>query len=429
MKPSPASVEGLAAPVHQAFRSIGRALWLGSLAIALVCLGSDRLAAQRVDPLDTEAVPRLDTEVLVGIGDRNGRPEHLFYRIQDAAILASDAFAVLDGGSAELRVFGTDGELNWKVGGHGGGPGEFLSPRRISLLSTGRLMVWDGRQQRATLIGPTGEVESTASVDLGPMARLFAGFVGALQDGSWVQRIEINPIELRDEPDGPRRDSVAFRRIGPQGHEHTRLASVDGPRRVLLTYSSVSWVRESPIFGRDLISAMRGDTLLLLHTDSLVVTRIVASDGTKLAPWRLVRPPRPVDPELVEARRRQLIAAEERKSVPGDGAALGMNALRTGRIEALRTRKIIAERSLPAAQDLIVASDGTVWVREFRPPDQPEAELWFRMDSAFTPDGWVELPEGARLVAAGHGVLLTVVEDELDVESVVVHRIESLTPR
>ena len=391
-----------------------------TLAATCLLLAAGSSAAQSIDPLDTARSPRLRTDQVVRVGDGDLREDYFFEKVTGAAVLSPDAFVVLDRGSGEARTYDLAGTLKSKVGGAGKGPGEFVEALGLEALPGGRLMVWDGDLQRATVFGPDGMLQSTASPALGPMAIFFSGFVGGLSDGSWIQRLARNPMELRDEPEGPRRDMLVFRHVGSDGKLLERIA-VLGPERVLVKYSQVSWEGVTPIFGRDLVSAMRGDTLLLALTDSLSVKRFTAS-GSPLPPLRLPRPTRPAGRQMAAAARAQLVAEAKAAGSASGGPLPGMTEYRRGKIESIE--KLPAEATLPAFSDLLVGADGIVWVREFRIPGEPKAERWFSMGTDFRPTGWIEIPDEGRLVAAGYGLLVTVVKDEMDVESVVVLRLQ-----
>lgn len=392
-----------------------------ALGIAWILIGAGGASGQDADPLDTASVRRLGVAELARVGGDDLREGYLFERVRDAVVLGPDAFVILDGGSSEALTYGIDGILRGKVGGEGQGPGEFGSARRLSALSGARLMVWDSQLQRATVFGPDGTVESTASVDLGPMAGFFSGFVAALPDGSWIQRVDRNPLELRDEPEGTRRDTLVFRHVSADGNLLDPVAAVLGPRRILVKYGPTSWAPEPPILGRDLISVLKGDTLLLGLTDSLRILRFTA-DGPPLPPLRLPRPERTAGRRLADAVRAELVAEAEGAGARPRGASLpGLAAFQRGRIESLK--RMPAEETVPAFAGLLVGADGSLWVREYRLPNEPKAERWFRMGPDFRPDGWLDVPESGRLLAAGYGLLVTVVKDDLDVESVVVHRV------
>jgi len=99
--------------------------------IAWLLWGVGRLSAQTTDPLDPGAVRRLRVTEVTQIGGDDLREAYVFDRIRDAAVVSSDAFVVLDGGSNEARTYGLDGIIRSKVGGKGQGPGEFASAGRI----------------------------------------------------------------------------------------------------------------------------------------------------------------------------------------------------------------------------------------------------------------------------------------------------------
>ncbi len=393
-------------------------LWV---AVMLSVVVASRADAQRSDPFDTANMPQLTLTDVARVGDSSSDLDYLFDGIGDVAVLGPESFAVLDRGSNEVRAYDSAGTLLWKVGGEGDGPGEFRSASRLSLLEGDRFFVWDSGLSRATTFGSDGSVLSTARADFGAMAAFTAGFVAALPDGSWIQRIEVSPLDLRDEPDGPRRDSVTFVRVAADGASQRDVMTVQGPTRYLARYSKVTWERQRLILGRDLVAAVRGDTLLVATTDSMYFRRVVPGGGT-VAPLRIDRPVRPADRRAREAERSVRVEAASGTSGSTSGESLpGLASMMAGRAEALEAMP--AEESFPAFSDLLIGADGDAWIKEYRRSGEADSELWYRLDSAYEPDGWMQLPEGEELEAVGHGLVLSVATDSLGVETVIVRRL------
>lgn len=395
-----------------------KGMWVAVMVSLVVSSGAD---AQGADPFDTERVPQLTLTEVARIGDSSGEMDYLFDGVGDVAVLGPESFAVLDRGSNEVRAYDSSGALLWKVGGEGDGPGEFRSASRLSLLEGDRFLVWDSRLSRATTFGSDRSVVSTARADFGTMAAFTAGFVAALPDGSWIQRIGVNPLDLRDEPDGPRRDSVRFVHVAADGASQRDVMTVQGPARYLARYSQVTWEQQRLILGRELVAAIRVDTLLVATTDSMHFSRVVPGGGA-VAPLKIDRPARPADRRAREAERSARVAAALGASESTSGQSLpGLASMVVGRAEALQ--EMPAEESFPAFSDFLIATGGEVWIKEYRLSDEAGSELWYRLDSAYEPDAWMQLPEGEELGAVGHGLVLSVATDSLGVETVVVRRL------
>jgi len=387
------------------------------LVTVLVVVAAGGVAAQGADPFDTERLPELTLSDIVRVGDGSDQMDYLFDRIQDVAVLSPDVFAVVDGGSNEVRAYDSNGTLVWKVGGEGDGPGEFRSASRLTPLPNGRFLVWDGGTGRATTFGADRSVLATATADFGPMATFTARFVSALTDGSWIQRIEVSPLELRDEPEGTRRDSVRFVHVSADGATQRNLATILGPERYLAKHSSITWERLRLVLGSELVVAVRSDTLFVATTDSMTISRFEPSIGV-LSPLRIQRPVREAVRSAQEAERSRLLAAAEPPTESSGQSLPGMNAMMSGRVKALR--EMPAKASYPAFSDLLIGGDGKVWIKEYRTADDEDSELWYRMGPDLRPDGWTLLPEEEELAAVGHGLFISVATDEYGVQTIVV---------
>jgi hypothetical protein len=66
-----------------------------------------------------------------------------FFRIGGARALSEGGILVVDGGSAELRVFGPSGTFSHRTGGMGDGPGEYRDPVLVRSPGTDSVLIWD----------------------------------------------------------------------------------------------------------------------------------------------------------------------------------------------------------------------------------------------------------------------------------------------
>lgn len=390
--------------------------------VALV-IGAGSLGAQ-TDPLDPGRVPHLTLTELTRIGGDDAREGYVLSGVRGVVVASPDEVLVVDGGSKEVRSYGVDGLLKGKLGGEGKGPGEFKAPRDVAVLPDGHLLTWDIQLQRVTRFGPDGSVVGTGVPEnTEQMTVMFSEFVGALSDGSWVQRVNGDPFALRNEPEGERRDTVLFKHIGADGTFLGQIVAVEGPRRILMKEGG-GWGDETPIFGRELRAELSGDVLLVGLNDAIHFRRF-KPDGTELAPLDVPRPPQPATRKRVAfERQRQLEKAEaaaEAAKNRSDRFGSFMADAAARKVE--QVKKMEAEESVPAYDNLMTSAEGDVWIRAWPDESTPERR-WFRLGDDFRPTGWLDLPENSRLVAVGHGLLVAVARDELDVETVVVYRID-----
>ncbi len=118
---------------------------LGAVALALLLVGADAVAAQapvvrdsagvRIvenDPsvLDGRAPWRIGPEPLLRIGEQDGAQAYLFHAVQGSTVLPDGTIAVTDGASYNVRLFDSSGAHLRTIGRLGQGPEEF--PGRVS---------------------------------------------------------------------------------------------------------------------------------------------------------------------------------------------------------------------------------------------------------------------------------------------------------
>ena len=86
---------------------------------------------------------------IVSVGVVDGQEEYLFDRIRGVLRLPDGRIVVLNGGSAEIRFFASDGTHLSSVGGSGDGPGEFRGVLSAALVGDS-LLVYDGGLNRSS---------------------------------------------------------------------------------------------------------------------------------------------------------------------------------------------------------------------------------------------------------------------------------------
>ena len=104
---------------------------------------------------DHELRPEWQRLYVVGAG---ADPRESFQRLDHAAFGPDDRLYLLDASGVGLVVVNPDGRLAGTLGRRGGGPGEFRSPRGVTVLSDGRVAVWDETKRAFVMFGPDGAI-------------------------------------------------------------------------------------------------------------------------------------------------------------------------------------------------------------------------------------------------------------------------------
>src|SRR5690606_3360757 len=137
-----------------------------------LCLGAvacDRIASR--DDMSGGEPPLAGTRLALAIGEDPGAgPEYLFGRIRDVLVAPTGNVWVVDASGTPplltnpmVRMYDSAGVFLRKVGGEGGGPGEYRNPYHLAALPDGRVALRDARQPRVTLYTASGDFDTTWS--------------------------------------------------------------------------------------------------------------------------------------------------------------------------------------------------------------------------------------------------------------------------
>lgn len=378
--------------------------------------------SQATDPFDPAIHPKLSTTELTRIGGYDERPAYTFSRITAGAVLSTQEIALVDRLGRDIRVFDLAGNHLRSFGGEGQGPGEFMYLSALQTLAGDRLMAWDRQAKRFSVFTHDGVHVSTATLSRSDIGILWADFAGAFPDGTVVLRHRPNEMALRGEPAGRRIDPTMFVRYSDDGRVMDTLSVVPGPEKYLY-HENGQWGLTDRLFERSVVGVILGDHLIDGETSAIALRRTTA-DGDEAAPLVYQRLPRPVSKAEVEAERDRRIeavkAAEERRSRAGANA-LGVSiSFADGRLRRLANMEAYSD--LPAFRSIAVGSDGLLWIEDYPSPFDQNSRWFMLRDDRIL--GWIELSQGERFLAAGEGLVLKLLVDEVGVESVVVLRVD-----
>ena len=137
----------------------------------------DTLVVRTVGASDSAALLRLVPELR--IGEFEGAEEYQFANVGFVLPAPGDGVYVWDWTLTSLRQYDSAGTFVRRIGGKGGGPGEYGAANGIVLLRDGRLVLWDPRNTRMNVYDSAGT--SVASWRF-PSGLHVGGFGGLLVD-------------------------------------------------------------------------------------------------------------------------------------------------------------------------------------------------------------------------------------------------------
>ena len=353
------------------------------------------------------------TEVL-RIGSRDGDPQYQFGQISGIAELRDGRLAVFDAQAQHLRLFASDGTHDATVGGPGSGPGEFGPGAGPVLVGPGdSIFVPDPTNQRLHRFTPSGEPAGSSPLD----------FSRGL------------PMIWLDTPDGRLLNQVRPFFPGQTISDSTDVVlsrtSDGGVADTLIAFPSGRTFGTRPDGSPDFRFFSAEPIWTVTSTGKFVYGysdeyRIGIYEGTRLT--RVIEKPFTRDPVTVEDRR---LLKEAMARVWRD---LGMG----GDVLQVMTDAIGFAERYPAHAWIRGGPGGSIWVQHLETPsDLPEAEremidpslgfgapVWDMFDPAGRFLGEIETPRRYMPLRIAGDRIYGVLRDELDVQYVLVLRVE-----
>lgn len=332
------------------------------------------------------------------IGRQRGDPAYQFDQIAGVIRLGDGRLVVADGGSSEIRIFDESGAVVSRVGGRGGGPGEFETMATIGRGDGDTFWVYDFSLRRLSFFTADGDLQHSATLDHEIQT---LNVTGRLDDGSFIlhqlwgsarsgERVTI----------GLRRDPVVYARFAADGALLDTIGRFPG-LEINVTQENGRLVMGSALFGRSSSSATAGTAVFIGDQERFEIGAY-AADGSL---QRFIRIPG-VDLSIAPA---ELESLKERQ------VAAAPDYQRASRRAYLEEVEVPPTR--PAYQYLLVDETGNLWASEYaRPPDLPVE--WTVLDARGRWLGSVVMPRRFRPYQIGDSWVLGVAWDELDVESV-----------
>ncbi len=364
-----------------------------------------RLVTTPGDRVDRPLAEALETPAHLRLGVVEGE-EALQFTAPNGAARLSDGRLVISEGGSRLRLFGPDGTFERWIGSIGEGPGEFLTVTSLSVLGGDLVGIYDARRRRALVFDTGGTLRREAPI---PPHERFTQLRGArfLPDGTLL--VEASDPG-RDASDGSRvRERIAALLLGPDGTGPRVLDIADGQD---LWYETAGpgirlMAVVSPVF-HPLVRYTAAPGGVLRWDGARFELRLLDGNGALTAVFRVDRPASPVTPEVIR------------------GWEEGPGANVMPQLRELRERMLgsgVHGDSLPHFETVHPAPGGALWLGAYTGHVGGTPTRWWRLSPSGELEGYLDLPEGFRVLAFEDGEVLGVERDDLEVPFVVGYRI------
>lgn len=373
-------------------------------------------AGVRIVTLPAEGVDRpmegtLELPSHLRLGVVEGEEALQFFTPNGAARL-SDGRLVISESGTRLRLFDADGSFVRWIGAVGDGPREFAAVSSMGVLDGDTIAVYDGRRRRLVLYEPGGEFVREAAVQL-PERFTQVRSSRFLSDGRLF--IEATNPGL-DQPDAAEhRERIAAILFDRRGAEPQILDEADG---MTLRFETVrmseggQWVRlmanVTPTFFP--LPRFTGAPGGVHRWDGArFEVRRMDHAGVLQEIIRVDRAARPVTSEVIRTYENE---------GPGSNVSPQLREIR----EQVLASRMYAD-SLPHFQMVQPAPDGSLWLGEFTGHIGGTSTRWWRISADRGLEGYLDLPEGFRVLSFEEGEILGVERDDLDVPFLVGYRV------
>lgn len=375
------------------------------LVVGTACGRDDQGAA--VDVQTWSVAPQPD--VIIG---QEGREGHELFRVLEATRLNDGRIAVVNAGTSEIRFFSPVGEYLGFAGGEGRGPAEFPRISSAARVAGDSILVqtWD---PAIAVVSPAMEVVRKTPMDVSPLripCRIAESGVGLTRSGIFVIQAEDNLGNpgCPPNPGGVRQNTDLLATYDPVAERFDTLGIFpstdrDGPR-----YGA---------FGRMLAVAASAGRVFAGETGGDTIS-VYSTSGEHLATWRHPLPAIP----LTDAARS--FAPEPRR-------------FEDGRVETPEPYTMPA--TYPRFGRLVADLAGNLWIMAYPALDEPISSWrlkmasyhvvedggarWTVLDSTGVPVAEVRTPPSLYPLEIGDDYVLGLALDELDVETVRLHRL------
>lgn len=366
------------------------ALSLSSV-IALLVIGCEKAGeSPEVDQW------HLSDEPVMQVGVGREQRDYQFHEIVGLVRLSDGRIVVANAGTSEVRFYDHAGRHLFNAGGPGNGPGEFRELASLDVLPADTLVIFDSGNRRISLFDPTGGfIRSWTVESLG--RGVFPSHASGLDDRSML--VFYFRGHMPGDPGGVIRFSAPVVRYSPEGEMLNEVTDIPGDE--WYRWDAGNTLMFLP-FGEKSLAKV-GGTRLYVGNGQTSEFWVYGPDGQQVD--RISVPLQPIPVTSDDIGRYETEALE--------GITDPNSRARRERLHAT----LPYPDSMPAFASLVVDDTGDLWVEAYR-PDSEGVPRWSVIDTTGQLIAEIEMPQGFEPAWIDQDLVLGVLRDEFDVESV-----------
>jgi hypothetical protein len=363
------------------------------------------IVENRIDTARARVGWALGEAPMLTIGGLDVPESQQLFQVSGARRLDDGRIAVVDGGSAEVRVYDARGALVHAHGRKGEGPGEYQGPRLAGVLGTDTLVVYDSRLRRVSLLHP---VQGFArSYLVGTEGGGFPTAIGITAEGGLAIGGGMFFSSVQGFPSGRVRPNSRYVILAPEGSVRGDFGDV--PAADMFARSSGGMFQAASLpFGRRTAAAIGRDQFWLGTGDSWEV-RAYTLDAQLERIVRFDRPQMRVTDALRDA-----YLAEQLADVDDANEARQLRE---------RHAAMASPEMVPPYQHFAVDALQHLWIGEYVLPDQT-VRTYTIVDQDGRATGRLTMPERTLPLDIGADYVLGLTRDDLDIERLTLWRLE-----
>ena len=320
------------------------------------------------------------------------------------AVFFGEGIAIADAQAYEVLVLDGAGQLLYRQGGQGEGPGEYMYLVGIARHGDG-LVTSDAYHLRVTRLDASGRyIEQTKFTPVSyHMSRIVGGFGSSALVETWAPgwpgSSPAGPMEVRQ----PVTYEIVRLSDGKIVFEGTRPGQEQWALRWVRDDGNLSEGWQPVVFGRTAVSAVTDRYAYLADTDSITITRY---DDAGIAEEFSLEQPR----ESAQAEWVRLVIDTRRANEFISKSKSGLRLL----------EDLPARATLPAFSDMMGGADGLLWIREYPNPLQEEV-VWVGFTEAWERKMRITVPVDMAVLDIAENRVLVQAKGALDEELVEVY--------
>lgn len=397
------------------------ALGVGSLSLTLLgCSGAEpegprftvtdsagvRIVVNHAPQWESGEEWTLSEEPFLALGTVDGGADQQFTNVLGATRMSDGRVAVLDRGSAELRIFGADGSLLLRTGGQGQGPGEFNGPRGLLRTDGDTLHVSAYGEWEVSSFTSSGEFIGIQRLDITERSEMLGQIWGCpfssgqlLPDLTILACVDSVPLRYKHPEVG--RPGHLLVRTPYDGTSADTLGSVYGMgSREALTSMAL-------LAGGSTVAAGGSPLRIIVGDPAFFEIEVYGQESEHLTAIRYPDGLRAVEAAEGEA---YLDELQDLRSSMGDAVTLP-----SGEVAIVSDAPTTFAPSFPGFTGLHYDSEGFIWADSYIAPwETGSSAIVFSVTGELL--GSVVLPERFEIHEIGSDYILGVWRDELDVE-------------